>query len=148
MANGDSRDIVSRPTTSPSVVPLGPVSSIDLGFLPETERNALLKDYAHKVLDVGAKAQELNVDVSVLKATLDQLAGTTHEVSERGNAITISHTQTTKAGRTEVKMGNTEEARSGKLSKTQTGERDWTPYYIFAGIAAVILIAFLFAGRH
>jgi hypothetical protein len=124
------------------------MSAIDLSSLPETERDALLKDYARKVLDVGAKAQELHVDVSGLKATLDHLASATRDVSESGNAVTISHAQTTKVGRTEVKMGNTEEARSGKLSKSQTGERDWTPYYIFAGIAAVILIAFLFAGRH
>lgn len=45
-------------------------------------------------------------------------------------------------------MGNTDEARSGKLSKTQTGERDWNAYYIFAGIAALVLIAIVFAGRH
>jgi hypothetical protein len=148
MTNGDGRDIIQKPTTSPSAVPLGPVSSINLDFLPEAERNALLKDYARKVLDVGAKAQELHVDVSALKVTLDQLAGTTRDVAESGSAVTIAHTQTTKVGRTEVKMGNTEEARSGKLSKSQTGERDWTPYYIFGAIVAVILIAFLFAGRH
>jgi hypothetical protein len=30
---------------------------------------------------------------------------------------------------------------SGKLSPTQTGgETNWTPYYIFAAIAAVVLI--------
>jgi hypothetical protein len=90
----------------------------------------------------------LHVDVSVLKATLDQLAGTTRDVSESGNAVTISHAQTTKIGRTEIKMGNTEEARSGRMSKSQTGERDWTPFYVFGGIAAVVLIAFLFAGHH
>jgi hypothetical protein len=84
----------------------------------------------------------------VLKTTLETLANTTKEVSESGNSVTVSHTQTTKIGRTEIKMGNTDEARSGKLSKTQTGERDWTPYYVIAGIVAVVLIAFLFAGRH
>jgi high-affinity Fe2+/Pb2+ permease len=100
------------------------------------------------LIATGSKAQELHVDVGALRVTLDQLASTTREVSEAGNAVTIAHTQTTKVGRTEIKMGNTEEARSGKLSKSQTGERDWTPYYIFAAIAAVVLIAFLFAGRH
>jgi len=40
-------------------------------------------------------------------------------------------------------MGNTEEAQSGKLSKSQTGEKDWTPYYIFGGILALIIIAAL-----
>lgn len=148
MSNSDGRDITPRPTTSPTTVPLGPANAIDLSFLPEAQRTALLHDHARKMLDIGAKAQELHLDVNVLRATLDQLATTTREVSESGNAVTIAHTQTTKVGRTEIKMGNTEEARSGKLSKSQTGERDWNPYYIFAGIAALVLIAFLFAGRH
>jgi hypothetical protein len=62
--------------------------------------------------------------------------------------VTVTHTQTTKIGRTEIKMGNTEEAKSGRLTSSQTGDRNWTPYYIFAGIVAVVLIAFLFAGHH
>jgi hypothetical protein len=145
--SNDGRDITPR-GNSQNIVPLGPATAIDLSFLPPEQRAALLHDHARKMLDLGVKAQELNVDVNVLKITLDQLAGTTREVAESGNAVTIAHTQTTKVGRTEIKMGNTEEARSGKLSKTQTGERDWNPYYIFAAIAAVVLIAFLFAGRH
>jgi hypothetical protein len=148
MANGDGRDVVSRGGTTPNVVPLGPAAAIDLSFLPEAQRNALLADYARKVLDVGAKAQEMHVDVNALRATLDQLANTTREVSDGGNSVTISHTTNTKNSRTEIKMGNTDEAKSGKLTKSQTGERDWNPYYIFAAIAAVVLIAFLFAGRH
>lgn len=148
MADRDGRDIVPRPNTAPTAISLGPTGALDLSFLPEAQRNALLADHARKMLDLGAKAQELHVDVNVLRATLDQLASTTKEVSESGNAITVAHTQTTNIGRTEIKMGNTEEARTGKLSKSQSGERDWNPYYIFAGIAAIVLIAFLFAGRN
>lgn len=147
MANGDGRDIVPRSGTSATTVPLGPAATIDLGFLPEAQRNALLADHARKMLDIAVTAQKLNVDVSALRATLDQLATTTKEVSESGNAVTVAHTQSTPLGRTEIKMGNTEEARSGKLSKSQTGERDWTPFYIFAAIAAVVLIALVFAHR-
>lgn len=149
MSNGDNRDVVPKSLgTSPTTVPLGPTAAIDLSFLPETERNALLHDHARKMLDLGAKAQELGIDTQALKVTLDQLATTTREVSESGNSVTISHTQTTKIGRTEVKMGNTEEAKSGQMSKSQVGERDWNPYYIFAGIGALVLIALIFASRH
>ena len=39
--------------------------------------------------------------------------------------------------------------QTGKLTKSQTGERNWTPYYIIGGlIADLVLIAFLFAGHH
>jgi hypothetical protein len=149
MSNGDSRDMVPRPQgSSPTTVPLGPIAAIDLSFLPEAQRNALLHDHARKLLDLGAKAQELGVDTNTLRVTLDQLATTTREVSESGNSVTISHTQTTKIGRTEIKMGNTEEAKSGRMSRSQTGERDWNPYYIFVGIGALVLIALIFASRH
>lgn len=84
-----------------------------------------------------------NIDAAVLKKTLNDLADVTIEVSESGNAVTITHTQSTKVGRTEVMMGNTEQAKSGKLSKSQTGVKDWTPYYIFAGILALIIIIVL-----
>ena len=71
------------------------------------------------------------------------MSDTTREISDRGDAVTITHTQTTKVGRTEIMMGNTEQAQSGKLSKSQTGEKDWTPYYIFGGILALVIIAAL-----
>lgn len=127
----------------PTKIDLTPGTSMDISFLPEDERKELLTDYAKGILDISRKAQELHVDSRALKKTLDDLSVTTKEVSESGSAVTISHTQTTSVGRTEVMMGNTEQAQKGKLSKSQTGEKDWMPYYIFGGILAVIIIAAL-----
>lgn len=127
----------------PTKIDLTPGTSMDISFLPEDERKELLTDYAKGILDISRKAQELHVDSRALKKTLDDLSVTTKEVSESGSAVTISHTQTTSVGRTEVMMGNTEQAQRGKLSKSQTGEKDWMPYYIFGGILAVIIIAAL-----
>lgn len=130
----------------PTQINLGPSTSMDLSWLPENERKALLIDYTKSMMDISKKAQELHVDVAVLKKTLDDLSDTTREVSNSGNAVTITHSQTTEVGRTEVMMGNTEQAQSGKLSKSQTGEKDWAPYYIFGGILALIIIAALMKG--
>lgn len=127
----------------PSRIDLTPGTSMDISWLSESERKALLVDYTKGILDVSRKAQELHVDSAALRKTLDDLAATTKEVSESGNAVTVSHTQTTSVGRTEVIMGNTQQAQSGKLSKSQTGERDWTPYYIFGGVLALIIIVAL-----
>lgn len=127
----------------PTQINLGPK---DLSWLPENERNALWIDYEKSMMDIDKKERELHVDVDILKKTLDKLSDTTREVSDSGNAITITHSQTTAVGRTEVMMGNTEQAQSGKLSKSQTGEKDWTPYYIFGGILALIIIAALMKG--
>ncbi len=130
----------------PTSVSLGPSSSLDLSWLPDEERAKLLSDHAKGLLDLHKRAQELHIDVGALNATLGTMTQTTREVADDENAITISHTQTTSVGRTEIMMGNTDKARSGKLSKSQTGEKDWTPAYIIGGIIALVLIAAAFAG--
>lgn len=130
----------------PTTISFTPGASMDIAWLPEEERKALLVEYTQGMLDIGKKAQELHVDSAALKKTLDDLSLTTRGVAESGNAVTISHTQTTSIGRTEVIMGNTQQAQSGKLSKSQSGEKDWTPYYIFGGILALVLIAALMKG--
>lgn len=127
----------------PTTIDLTPGTSMDISWLPEAERKALLVDYASGVLDISKKAQELHVDSAALKKTLNDLSDTTRDVAESGNAVTVSHTQTTSVGRTEVIMGNTEQAQRGKLSKSQTGEKDFSPYYIFGGILALIIIVAL-----
>ena len=137
------RAVQSVPTSVPTTVPLGPSSSVDLSWLSEEERKTLLVEYSRGVLDISKKAQELHVDIAVLKTTLSNLADTTKEISDSGNAVTVSHTQTTSVGRTEIMMGNTQQAQTGRLTKSQTGERDWTPIYIIGGLIAVVLIAAL-----
>jgi len=144
--NDREKNLTKSGSSVPTEINLRPSTSMDLSWLPENERKALLIDYTKGMIDIGKKAQELHVDAAVLKRTLDDLSDTTREVSNSGNAITITHSQTTKVGRTEVMMGNTEQAQSGKLSKSQTGEKDWTPYYIFGGILALVIIAALMSG--
>ena len=129
------------PTSVPTTVPLSPSTAMDLSWLPEEKREALLVEYTKGMLDLGVKAQELHIDVATLKNTLDQLASTTKEVSEGGDAITVTHTQTTSIGRTEVIMGNTPEAEKGKFTSSQTGRRDMTPIYVIGGLIAAVLIA-------
>ena len=130
----------------PTSIPLGPKTTMDLSWLPEDERRALLTEYTGGMLDISRRAQELHVEVAVLDATLQKLAGTTKQVSEQGDSITLTHTQTSSVGRTEVMMGNTERAQSGKLTKSQTGEKDWTPFYVIGALIAAVLIVAAVAG--
>lgn len=122
------------------LLPLGKTAQLDLSALPEAERTALQVEYARGQIDINKRAQELGVDVLALDSTLKALAETTQEVSANDDAVTISHTQETSVGRTEVIMGNTNQAQSGKLTKSQTGERDWMPYLIGAGILGATIV--------
>ena len=141
--NDREKELTKSGSNMPKEISLGPTASVDLSWLPESERKALLIEYTKGMMDITKKANELHVEVATLKKTLDGLSDTTCEVSDRGNAVTITHSQTTAVGRTEIMMGNTEQAQSGKLTKSQTGEKDWTPYYIFGGILALIIITSL-----
>lgn len=123
---------------------IGPSTSLDLSYLPEAERKQLLHDYTSGVLDIAKRAQDLHVDIGALQSTLNVLATTNKEVMGTGAAVTISHTQTTANGRTEILIGNTQAAQRGKLSKSQTGETDRTWIYVVIGIIALLLVVSMF----
>ena len=135
-------------TPAPTSIALATGQTVDLSFIPETQRNALMTEYMRGTLDVARKASELHVDAMTLRSTLTTLADTVRQVSQDGNSVTVTHTQSTAVGRIEIIMGNTEKAGKGKFTRSQTGrETNWTPYYIFAVIAAVVLMAITIAAH-
>lgn len=112
-----------KPTNMPTSVVSGTTTAVEmLSMLPENQRNALLAEHAKGMLDISRKATEMHVDVAALSAALGTVASTTVQAAKDGNSVTASHAQTTSIGRTEVIMGNTDAARVGKLTKSQTGE--------------------------
>jgi hypothetical protein len=139
-------DEKSLPVVKPTAMPTSVVSNSATAFellslLPEDKRTALIEEHTRGMLDINRKATEMHVDVAALSAALGTVSNTTIQASKDGNSVTTSHTQTTTIGRTEVIMGNTDAARVGKLTKTQTGEFNWTPIYIIIGIIALVMIA-------
>jgi len=130
----------------PMKLDFGSPSSFDLSFLPEKKQQEIIAEYAKGQMDIQKKAQELHMDANILKKNLDDFTDTAKSATENESSVTISHTQTNSLGRTEVIIGNTEQAGKGKLSKSQTGEKDFTPYYIFGGILALVLIFALMRG--
>jgi len=150
----DSRDgnppggALAPSSGAPTSIAIATGQTVDLSFMSEAQRTALLAEYARGTLDIARKANELHVDVVTLRNTLGTLVETTRQVSQDGNSVTVTHTQTTAVGRTEIIMGNTETAGKGRMTRSQTGgETNWTPYYIFAAIAAVVLIAIAIAAH-
>jgi hypothetical protein len=117
----------------------GDASGVTLSGLTEQQQRALIEQHARGLVDVNRKAAELGVDVQALGKVLDQGVAITRQASQDGNSATFTHSQTSSIGRTEVIIGNTETASQGKMSRSQTGERDKTMIYL--GIAAVVIIA-------
>ena len=139
----DRRHEIQPAKVEGSVIPIGGAATVDLSALAKEERDYLLSEYRRGVLDVSRKASEMQVDVAALRATLDALATTTRSVSESGNSVTVTHSQTSSVGRTEVIMGNTDNAQKGRLSRSQAGDRDWAPWIIVAIVVVVVAIIVL-----
>ena len=109
------------------------------GMTDEAAQQIQIKANEAKI-DLQKKAQEANIDVQGTKVNLDNLNDTVKESTREGTSITVTHTQTTSIGRTEVVMGNTEKAASGKISRTGAGlEDNTTKLLIGGGIIAVVV---------
>ena len=141
----DERALIPSNPQAPTTLSLGPNGAIDVSSLTVDQQQALTMDYAKNRMEMQRKAEEAAINVRALDETLNSLTKNIQDVSKNGDAVTISHTQTTENGRSEILMGNTDKAKGGKLSKSQTGETDWTPYYIFAGIGATVLTVLVVA---
>ena len=121
---------------------------LDISKLSEAEQKAIVLDYQRGLIDVRLRAATLGIDASALGETLRTLADATQSVSEtEGASVTVTHTQDSSLGRTEIIMGNTEQAQRGRLTKSQGGDRDWTPYYVIGGLIVIAIVAIgFFAG--
>ena len=114
---------------------------LDLSGLTESQVNELKHQYSSGLIDIQHKAAELKVDVAALDATLTSLNNQTEVASSSGASATITHTQTTSIGRTEVVIGNTEKAAKGKISRTGSGDEDKTLWIIGIIAIAAVLVA-------
>ncbi|WP_300527707.1 hypothetical protein [Maricaulis sp.] len=124
-------------------IDLGTSQVVDLTGLSEDQASELRRQYASGMIDIHRKAQELKVDVGALEAGLSTFNDQATRASEAGHSATITHTQTTAAGRTEVVIGNTERAASGKISRSAAGQADITVWLAAIGAGAAIVIALI-----
>lgn len=129
--------------------PLNPgANMIDLGSLSQDQQNQLVMEYMRGTLDINKRAAQMHVDVNAFKNMLDVMATKTRELAEQeGTSVTMQHTQETSVGRTEVIMGNTAQAASGKLTRTMAGERSMTWLYFVGGAIVILILVSMFL-RH
>lgn len=58
------------PSGPPTSIALATGHTVDLSFIPEPQRNALMAEYMRGTIDIARKANELHVDVVTLRNTL------------------------------------------------------------------------------
>ena len=134
-----SRDIVELKEAK-QVIDISKTDILDISGLDDEAKQQLQVKASEAAIDLKKKAQEANIDVQGTKVNLDNLNDTVKDATREGTSITVTHTQTTSVGRTEVVMGNTERAASGKISRSGSGLDDnTTKMLIGAGIIAIIV---------
>jgi len=134
------------PPTDPlqkALVRQGEGAAFDLSRLSEAEQQEIVKQYQSGLIDIRHRADQMKVDVGALSALLREFSDAAAENSGNNTSVTITNTNDTSLGRTEIIVGNTARAQSGKLSRSQTGETDWTPFIIGGGAIALILIVLI-----
>ncbi len=114
---------------------------IDLSHLPEADRIQLQKKMIEGQIDLQRKLIELGFENQAIDKRIGDMTDRIATAAKDGTSATITGAYQDTLGRTEVIMGNTETAAKGKLTRSQTGEKDMTIWYILIAAAVIVIIA-------
>jgi hypothetical protein len=128
---------------SPDVINLGSNSLLDLTGMPPDQIAELKRQYTAGMIDLKKKAEELKIDNASLAMLLDSFNTEAAKATQANVSITATHAQTTALGRTEVVIGNTDRAASGKLSASAAGVPDRLLWIVGIAAVAVIIVALI-----
>lgn len=131
-------------TNNKDIISLTENKSVDLSHLDEESKKEIHALIAKQKVELAKKGMEQSIDVDSLRARLNTFGNQVYEVIEKGGSITITNSKDDSIGRTEVIMGNTDEAAKGKLSRSAKGLPD-NSKWIIIGIIAVVIILILAA---
>ena len=133
----DSKDIVN----------LTENKSVDLSHLDDESKKEIHQLIAKQKVELAKKGMEQSIDVDSLRARLNTFGNQVYDVIEKGGSITITNAKDDSIGRTEVIMGNTDEAAKGKLSRSAKGLPDNSKWLIIGGVVVAIIAILAFSGN-
>lgn len=136
------KEIVRKDDVTPSqAIQLGGKNSeLDISQLTPEQQRELRARHAKGMIDAEVRAHDIAVDAQALDKGLETMAHHTKEISkEEGLSVTLTQVREDKMGRTEVIMGNTDTASKGRLSRSQSSQKDTT--LIWFALAVLVIIA-------
>ena len=92
-------------------------------------------------IDTHHRANQIALDAKALDVKLDSLTDASKDAQESEATFTATNTTDDHLGRTEIMLGNSEAAKRGKFTSSQTGVNPnvW-PWIIGIGIVVLILV--------
>ena len=139
-------ELTPVPTNSESIL-LRDNTRIDLTGLTEEQIQELKMKHVDDIITLQKKSIEADIDTRVLGNKLGTMGKNTAEVSQSGSSVTITNVSEDSLGRTETIMGDSDAAKKGKLSRSQTGAKDNTLYWIGLGAFVLIIIAIIASNK-
>ena len=122
-----------------NLISLDPSSQeIDISELSMESQEELKKYAAIKKIDLQASVQETQRDLQATSIAVENMVNVTRKVSESGDAFTLRQSINNSAGKIEILMGNTNEAKQGNVDKDKV-----TWLYVLGGIIVLVIIAFV-----
>jgi len=122
---------------------LGPQQDLDLTNLDPRQAAALEAKAHEKAIERDDRRQQLKDDLGATAAQLSIFTKAVEDATAQNAAVTITNTKDDSQGRTEIILGNSAAAQSGKLSRSQQGFTDnaklWTVLAVIAGIVIVVV---------
>ncbi len=153
MAEQDGkRELVRSPQVTPPLqvqdtrkLRLGAQEELDLSNLGTVEQRAIEAKFLEKAIERDDRRQRLKDDLTATAAQLDQFTRAVGDATANNAAATITNAKEDSYGRTEMILGNSDAAKTGKLSRSQQGLSDnarfWTLLAIIAGVVIVLVAA-------
>ena len=118
-----------------------------MSHLDEESKKEIHQLIAKQKVELAKKGMEQSIDVDSLRARLNTFGNQVYDVIEKGGSITITNAKDDSIGRTEVIMGNTDEAAKGKLSRSAKGLPDNSKWLIIGGVVVAIIAILALSGN-
>jgi hypothetical protein len=118
-----------------------------LAALPAETRQQILAEYARRVAAIKAEADGTQAAIDNIGQVIDNVVEGAIRAHQEGVSFQATNVSTTSAGRTEIIAGNTEQAQTGRLTRSQAGETSNFNWWLLV-IAAVVIIGIIAAAGH
>lgn len=130
---------IVEPQVGRDVLRLGAMGDVDISHLSPESRAALQERHALDMLDLEKRAKELNIDVQGLDHKLSSMTHHAAHANREGISSTIGDVYESSFGKTEVMIGNSKAAESGRLGRHMTDD-NWGPLIIIAAIIGAAIV--------
>ena len=124
-------------TTGKELLSLDPsMEDIDISSLSKEAQDEIRKYAVRKKIDLQASVHELQKDLQGTSIAVGNMADVTRRMTDSGDAVTVRQTIENTSGKTEILMGNTDEAKRGNVDKENNS---WM--YIVGGLVVLVIVA-------